>query len=167
MKKILFLLVLLFSTTSCSCSSTPKISWTPTVVDFKQKPKDFVCEYWLFDNVDYDSIDKSLIIYEYENKFNFVDSKYANDLSSNEKTSFNAVKVDDKWTINGVYTDDPTICMYGLSLKTSEDDVSSFMEKNGFEYFDKFYGRNPCYMKENYNFEFSSYGMNLYYDFSK
>lgn len=154
--KSLFLLLPLLL---CSCE--------PKKFDITVKPQDFHFDYWIYSSVARDHIDSSRIFGETADSFMFLDSKY--DLVNSEsisekkmpleKVHYSFYKIDEMWTVGAIYITDPAVSIYGLSISSKPWKIKKFFTDRGFEYLDCFYGRNPCYSKDNIEFTFTSYSI--------
>ena len=140
---------LFFPLLLCSCE--------PKEFDIAVKPLDFVLDYWIYDSVVRDHINSSHIFDETADSFYFLDSKY--DLVNSESISdkkmplekvvYSFYKIDEMWTVGAIYITDPAVSIYGLSINSKPWKIKKFFTDRGFEYLDYFYGRNPCYSKDN------------------
>lgn len=151
--------ILFFPLLLCSCK--------PKEFDIAVKPHDFDFDYWIYASVARDHIDSSRIFGETADSFIFLDSKY--DLVNSEsisekkmpleKVHYNFYKIDEMWTVGAIYITDPAVSIYGLSINSKPWKIKKFFTDRGFEYQDHFYGRNPCYSKDNIDFTFTSYSI--------
>ena len=143
---ILTHLCLIFGLTSCTTSN----------VDITVRPKDYKLDYWLTEIVDVTKIDKSLFyMCEYERYETYLDSSYIfiND-QEEKKLPEKYVTYDvnlEKSMIQTIIITDPSITIYGLSMKSSEFAIKRKLLRMGFTY-QEYSGMNPSYMTDDFNF---------------
>ncbi len=137
---ILTHLCLIFGLTSCATSN----------VDITVRPKDYKLDYWLTEIVDVTKIDKSLF-YEsrregsetyLDSRYNFINVQGQKELP--EKYVTYDVNLE-KSMIVAILIKDPSITMYGLSMRSSETSIKRKLLRMGFTY-QEYSGMNPSYM---------------------
>lgn len=143
---ILTHLCLIFGLTSCTTSN----------VDITVRPKDYKLDYWLTEIVDVTKIDKSLF-YEsrregsetyLDSRYNFINGQGQKELPKKYVTY--DVNLE-KSMIQTILIKDPSITVYGLSMKSSEAAIKRKLLRMGFSY-QEYSGKNPSYMTDDFNF---------------
>ena len=152
---ILTHLCLIFGLTSCTTSN----------VDITVRPKDYKLDYWLTEIVDVTKIDKSLFYKsKYEGSETYLDSRYnfINDQGQKElPEKYVTYNVNlGKSMIQTIIITDPSITIYGLSMKSSETSIKRKLLRMGFSY-QEYSGRNPSYTTDDFNFTINESGMLL------
>ncbi len=139
-------LCLIFGLTSCTTSN----------VDITVRPKDYKLDYWLTEIVDVTKIDKSLF-YESrrEESETYLDSRYNFiNVQGQKELPKKYVTYDvnlEKSMIQTILIKDPSITVYGLSMKSSEAAIKRKLLRMGFSY-QEYSGKNPSYMTDDFNF---------------
>lgn len=143
---ILTHLCLIFGLTSCTTSNA----------DITVRPKDYKLDYWLTEIVDVTKIDKSLF-YEsrreesetyLDYRYNFINVQGQKELP--EKYVTYDVNLE-KSMIVAILIKDPSITVYGLSMKSSESAIKRKLLRMEFSY-QEYSGMNPSYMTDDFNF---------------
>ena len=143
---ILTHLCLILGLTSCTTSN----------VDITVRPKDYKLDYWLTEIVDVTKIDKSLFYKsKYEGSETYLDSRYnfinvQGQKELPEKYVTYNVNLG-KSMIQTIIITDPSITIYGLSMKSSETSIKRKLLRMGFTY-QEYSGMNPSYMTDDFNF---------------
>lgn len=98
-------------------------------IDLSQKPENWNLEYWLFDKVDINSIDKNRLYMRHEDSCEYLDKNYKvldswakygyllrdGEFPNFEKTvSYNLFNHNNEWMVTKVIMADPSIDCYGF-----------------------------------------------------
>lgn len=157
-----------FSLILPSCNdSDPTVSSSPSEsvsveVDPRIRPCDWTLDYWVGDVVEYKDLDEKNIYYRSKYFICYIDSAYSCNIGPDGTVDFEKNRVDyhlcfqdESLVVGSIFANDPDVDIYGLSTRSSEEEVKNFFLEMNFEYDDSFSGLDPCYRK--YRIDFRVY----------
>ena len=167
-KRIIAGVLAVFSATVPSCnehtsmaSSSPSES-VSVEADPRIRPSDWLLDYWVGDVVEYKDLDERNIYDRWDDNFSYMDSVYSCNIGSDGTVDYEKKRVDyglwlqgESWIVRTIFFNDPDVEIYGLSMRSSEEEVKNFFLGMNFEYDNTFSGLDPCYRK--YRIDFRVY----------
>lgn len=149
MKKIRFVFLSFVCFSLIGCSNT----------DITVRPHDSHRDYWIGETIDIQGIDASKIYEESAERILYLDSNYRFQntidglliLPKESVTYYFSFREND-WSVSSIYITDPNVKVFGLMMNSSKWKIRKTLKSLGFEYFDKYSGLDPCYLKENIKF---------------
>lgn len=157
-----------FSLTLPSCDEHASMtSFSPSEsvsveVDPRIRPSDWTLDYWVGDVVEYKDLNESNIYYRSKYFICYIDSAYSCNIGPDGTVDFGKKRADyhlcfqdESLVVRSIFFNDPDVDIYGLSTRSSEEEVKKFFLGMNFEYDDSFSGLDPCYRK--YRIDFRIY----------
>lgn len=166
MKKGIIVGVLaVFSATLPSCNDRdPVASSSPSEsvsveIDPGIRPSDWTLDYWLGDVVEYKDLDERNIYYRGKYFICYIDSAYSCNIGPDGTVDFEKNRADyhlcfqdESLVVGSIFFNDPDVEIYGLSMRSSKEEVNDFFLGMNFEYDNSFSGLDPCYRKDRVDF---------------
>lgn len=145
---ILFSLIFSFALVSCNNNLDPLI-----------RPTDYILDYWIREKINPTGLIEENIYRQETDTILYLDSKYevkadksGNTTLPNEYTLYNIDLCDGDYIVSNIYITDPTIEIYGMSIKTDAYTINKTFSDLGFEFLDKYSGLDACYSKNDIEF---------------